>query len=963
MPIKRSDVKLGEKYAGALAVINESRSQLARLEAEKDLIFESMTQETQQSQVAVAPKYWHAEAVLDWVSQGNVKERRTVARAVELINDGELPGKFFDIKVKINACYVSKVKTKIELGQPLQDGPGHPAKLDRFEIAFVRDVLEQQQITSKSVLLSTVQLLIRVILLIKRGKIEVDKLDERIVMKTSKTKKRSRKKLKVPADSDSETDDDAPENEADRMAIEENFRTIKKMLGDACSMSFADPDISRYPTRRQVRHLCSQEGWSVRKAQQTSCWRFEGCTPPMISRYFGNVIRIFVEFDIRTPGQKANCDEKRLNAEFEKSARLLKVVCVKPTKLMSGRGRIAMTNSASSISIVGVTFLPFILADDTCPLIIIIRLGLPNSPDSRQKEADIWNAVHADFAAVGIEVVVMTTPSGYMIGDAFEHCVCHFIRVMLRREGVLITFIDPRNPTMAECPTLKNALILFLDNASHHKLGEVRFQCECRFRNLQLTPFPANTTNVSQPLDQMVNKFFTMWVKQFFLLEMELEMSGGVKNPLSLLLWAQQIPMNAPALEVSMCVELDLTVDLTGNLDMANTVRKLNATLARANLEGRKFDEVRVAKICCPAWIAALTKYARQSFVACGLAAPDVNLGPVLRGRQSHLQLEHSEEMMARYEVFPERITSTAIFQNAAEKWAKYQENAQQDKLEMLTKGAQMVGALPDVRRKALTLGSAAADRDETATKAASLVFGLRPSEDAISLSKVLLQASVYVQDEEQRKLREEEYQRRMPVGAGSMEDQMVQLRDSGVATMHEKLKIVKRSFEIVTEHAQVLQRACSKLETQWQPYSGKAALTSTDIKKLQALLLSIHDMTNHATKPLAERLKDLQAELGKKVESRVSFVDKSRGNFVPETTLKEVLGDALNEDWGATTAVREAELVAARVAELIFVEVAYKLLGLATEVDDDVFMILVDMLGPGAVEVGGDPGNGAASA
>ena len=259
---------------------------------------------------------------------------------------------------------------------------------------------------------------------------------------------------------------------------------------------------------------------------------------------------------------------------------------------------------------------------------------------------------------------------------------------------------------------------------------------------------------------------------------------------------------------------------------------------------------------------------------------------------------------------------------------------------------------------------TAAADRDETATKAASLVFGLRPSEDAISLSKVLLQASVYVQDEDQRKLREEDYQRRMPVvGEGSMEAQMQELRDSGVATMHEKLKIVKRSFEIVAEHAQVLQRACSKLETQWQPFSGKAALTSTDIKKLQALLLSIHGMIHHATNPLSERVKDLQAELGKKVESRASFVDKTRANFVPETNLKEVLGDALNEDWGATTAVREAELAAARVAECIFVEVAYKLLGLAAEVDDDVFMILVDMLGPGAVEVGGDPGNGAASA
>lgn len=611
---------------------------------------------------------------------------------------------------------------------------------------------------------------------------------------------------------------------------------------------------------------------------------------------------------------------------------------------MSGRGRIAMTNSASSNSIVGVTFLPYILADDTCPLLIIIRQGNPDSNDSKVKEADIWNAVHADFERAGIEVVVMTTPSGYMIGDAFEHCVCHYMRVMLRREGVTITFNDPRNPKMEECPRLTMPQILFLDNASHHKLGEIRFQCECRFRNLQLLPFPFNTTNVSQPLDQEVNKFFTLWVKQCFLLEMEMEMAGGIKNAMSLVLWAQQVPMNSVAKEVSMCVELDC-VDLTGNLSMTETVRHLNATLARANTEGRRFDEVRVAKICCPAWIAAL-KYARKSFVSVGLAAPDVNLGPVLRhGRQSHMQLEHTEEMMARYEVFPERITSTAVYQNAAEKWAKFQENAQQDKLEMLTKGAQLVGALPDMRKRTLTLGSAAADRDERAAKAACLVFGPHPTEDAISLSKLLVHASTFVQDAEQQQRREEEYQSRMPVGAASMESQMQQLTDAGVATMQEKLKTVKRSFEIVAEHANVLQKACSKVEAQWHSLSDKQELTLSDIKKLEGLLRSIREMTHHRTKPLNERLKDLQTELGKKVESRAAFLEKSRNDFVPETALKEVLGDEFSEDWGAGAIVRDTELACARVADFICVEAAQKLSLAAREVAEDVFEILVDTL------------------
>jgi hypothetical protein len=114
MPIKRSDVKLGERYANAIAVINRNKEELARLKAEKDLLLETMTQETQSSQVAIRPKYWHAEAALEWVSQGTAKEPRTVARAVQLLNNGEFHGKYFDIKVKIDASYISKVKSKLK---------------------------------------------------------------------------------------------------------------------------------------------------------------------------------------------------------------------------------------------------------------------------------------------------------------------------------------------------------------------------------------------------------------------------------------------------------------------------------------------------------------------------------------------------------------------------------------------------------------------------------------------------------------------------------------------------------------------------------------------------------------------------------------------------------------------------------------------------------------------------------
>ena len=55
MPIKRSDVIRGEQYAMALDAINKTQHELARLEAEKDLLFQSMTTETQESQVLIPP--------------------------------------------------------------------------------------------------------------------------------------------------------------------------------------------------------------------------------------------------------------------------------------------------------------------------------------------------------------------------------------------------------------------------------------------------------------------------------------------------------------------------------------------------------------------------------------------------------------------------------------------------------------------------------------------------------------------------------------------------------------------------------------------------------------------------------------------------------------------------------------------------------------------------------------------
>ena len=55
-----------------------------------------------------------------------------------------------------------------------------------------------------------------------------------------------------------------------------------------------------------------------------------------------------------------------------------------------------------------------------------------------------------------------------------------------------------------------------------------------------------------------------------------------------------------------------------------------------------------------------------------------------------------------------------------------------------------------------------------------------------------------------------------MPDSAESMELQVQQIRDSGMTAMEEKLKTVKRSFEIVSEHAKALHKACTKYETEF---------------------------------------------------------------------------------------------------------------------------------------------------
>jgi hypothetical protein len=159
---------------------------------------------------------------------------------------------------------------------------------------------------------------------------------------------------------------------------------------------------------------------------------------------------------------------------------------------------------------------------------------------------------------------------------------------------------------------------------------------------------------------------------------------------------------------------------------------------------------------------------------------------------------------------------------------------------------------------------------------------------------------------------------------------------------MEEKLKTVKRSFEIVSEHAKALHKACTKYETEFDKIAN-----SQQTDKLQALLLAVHE--NRAK--LLERTADLEAELKKKMESRDAFIEKSRSEFVPEARLKEAMGDALDEDWSAGIDVRNAVQAVARVTEFVYFEVLDKVAQSSLEVDDDVRCVLTEWFGDVFVE------------
>ena len=61
MPVTRLDLDRAKSYSKCVEEVNKRKHELQLLEEHQSLLFESMSQNAQNSQVAVAPKFWHAE--------------------------------------------------------------------------------------------------------------------------------------------------------------------------------------------------------------------------------------------------------------------------------------------------------------------------------------------------------------------------------------------------------------------------------------------------------------------------------------------------------------------------------------------------------------------------------------------------------------------------------------------------------------------------------------------------------------------------------------------------------------------------------------------------------------------------------------------------------------------------------------------------------------------------------------
>jgi hypothetical protein len=391
-------------------------------------------------------------------------------------------------------------------------------------------------------------------------------------------------------------------------------------------------------------------------------------------------------------------------------------------------------------------------------------------------------------------LTVYYSTTGYQNQDSFKKSMCYFIRDLFKKERVDFTFRDERNPSMRELGRLSVNHALFLDNASCHDLASDLFRLDCLTHGIVVVPSPPRTTNITQACDQHVNKLFTMWMRQFFLRQIEMEIAygrSGFTNELQMTLWAAQLKEdpNAAVFNMPGDMILDLRKEYIGNPTMLNYIANLNAVCEHSHLSGTRFTTAKVARLSVGPWLAAL-KYARESFVCVGLAAPALPDQVRLRSGHQNAEIRHEiESRLVRYELYPERVKNTPIAKAAAEVAANRAANAEADKLETCKKAAQLLGMLPRLQGD---IQVRSADVSVLAVESAKFCFGEDASGPAISLACTLFQARDLLLTEQKKQNAVETYRSTMPPSSiaelqSIVNDQQSNLRASNAEWLSKK--------------------------------------------------------------------------------------------------------------------------------------------------------------------------------
>ena len=164
----------GEKYDAAMQQINKLQAEIKKIQGAANMMKDSMGDVAHQV-ILKPPKWKHAQACLDHIA---ANQFCTQDQACKLIQNGELPGQFFGVKVRLCQRYLSTFKGKLERGETISEDRGRPILLDDFEISFIGSLIKHQQIRNKSILFIQVAMLIRALKLIKHGYVSVDDLDK-----------------------------------------------------------------------------------------------------------------------------------------------------------------------------------------------------------------------------------------------------------------------------------------------------------------------------------------------------------------------------------------------------------------------------------------------------------------------------------------------------------------------------------------------------------------------------------------------------------------------------------------------------------------------------------------------------------------------------------------------------------------------------------------------------------------